>query len=237
MKIIHFESIDSTNTYLKNNYQNLENFTFVSANNQSQGRGRNNRKWESNDLNLLFSLLIKESNYFNFINSISIVSAYSVLQVLKEYGLNNLSIKWPNDIYCDGKKICGILLEAISKTDIDCLIIGVGLNVNQKEFAGDYIHEPTSMINQLNREVDIEELKNDIYQKLISNLNSLINNYDYYDEIKEYDYLKNKEVYALINNENKLVKVKGINKDYTLCVLTDEKEINLNSGEISFHIK
>ena len=237
MKIIHFESIDSTNTYLKNNYQNLENFTFVSANNQSQGRGRNNRKWESNDLNLLFSLLIKESNYFNFINSISIVSAYSVLQVLKEYGLNNLSIKWPNDIYCDGKKICGILLEAISKTNLDCLIIGVGLNVNQKEFVGDYIHEPTSMINQLNREVDIKELKNDIYQKIINNLNSLINNYDYYDEIKEYDYLKNKEVYALINNENKLVKVKGINKDYTLCVLTDEREINLNSGEISFHIK
>ena len=236
MKKIHFDSIDSTNTYLKNNYQNLENFTFVSASNQSQGRGRNNRKWESNNNNLLFSLLIKDSKYFELTNSISIVSAYSILQSLNKYGINDLSIKWPNDIYCNGKKICGILLEAISTNTINCLIIGVGINVNQKEFDGDYIADPTSMINVLNSEIDIDELKNEVYERLIDNLNKLVDGYNYFDEIEKYDYLKNKEAYALINNQTKLVKIKGINENYTLCVMTDNKEVNLTSGEISFHI-
>ena len=56
MKSIHFDSIDSTNTYLKQNYKDLENFTFVRASKQTQGKGRDTRKWESESNNLLFSL-------------------------------------------------------------------------------------------------------------------------------------------------------------------------------------
>ena len=236
MKQIHFENIDSTNTYLKQNYKDLENFTFVSASNQTQGKGRDTRKWESESNNLLFSLLIKDSKYFNYTNSISIVSAYSILQVLKEYGISNLSIKWPNDIYIEDKKACGILLEAISKNEIECVIIGVGLNVNQTKFDFEYIHEPTSLKNILNKDINIEVLKNNIYNSLINNLNKLVDGYDFYKDIIEYDYLKNKEAYALINKQKKLIKVKGINSDYSLCIIDDERELNINSGEINFHI-
>lgn len=236
MNTIHFEIIDSTNTYLKNNYQNLENLTFISADNQTQGKGRSNRKWNSDNNNLLFSLLIKDTNYYDYLSSISIISAYSILEVLREYGINNLSIKWPNDIYADDKKICGILLESITKENIECVIIGVGLNVNQINFDGEYIVDPISMKQILNKDIDIRELKKKIYEKLIINLDKLINGYDYYEDIIKYDYLNNKNVYALINNEKVLVKVKGINKDYTLKVINSESEYNLNSGEISFHI-
>ena len=233
---IHFEEIDSTNTYLKNNYQELDDLTFVSASKQTQGRGRNNRNWLSDNKNLLFSILLKNKNYFNLTNSISIISAYTIVEVLKEYGINNLSIKWPNDVFVGDKKICGILLEAISSQNIECLIIGVGINVNQKEFIGEYIIEPTSMINELNKEIDIEILKDDIYKRFIDNLNKLLNGYDYYKDIVTYNYLKNKEVYALINGKTENVLVKDINRDYSLCVMIDNKEININSGEISFHI-
>ena len=236
MNTIHFEIIDSTNTYLKNNYQNLENLTFISADNQTQGKGRSNRKWNSDNNNLLFSLLIKDTNYYDYLSSISIISAYSILEVLREYGIDNLSIKWPNDIYADDKKICGILLESITKENIECVIIGVGLNVNQINFDGEYIVDPISMKQILNKDIDIRELKKKIYEKLIINLDKLINGYDYYEDIIKYDYLNNKNVYALINNEKVLVKVKGINKDYTLKVINSESEYNLNSGEISFHI-
>ena len=236
MKQIHFENIDSTNTYLKQNYKDLENFTFVSASNQTQGKGRDTRKWESESNNLLFSLLIKDSKYFNYTNSISIVSAYSILQVLKEYGISNLSIKWPNDIYIEDKKACGILLEAISKNEIECVIIGVGLNVNQTKFDFEYIHEPTSLKNILNKDINIEVLKNNIYNSLINNLNKLVDGYDFYKDIIEYDYLKNKEAYALISKQKKLIKVKGINSDYSLSIIDDERDLNINSGEISFHI-
>jgi len=236
MKCIHFESIDSTNTYLKNNYESLDNLTFVSADRQTQGRGRNTRIWYSQGNNLYFSILLKDLRFFNLTNSLSIISAYTIIQVLKQYGINDLSIKWPNDVYVNNNKICGILLEAISKEDIECLIIGVGINVNQVEFEGDYINEPISMINILNRKIDIDELKNVVYRKFEDNFNRLLDNYDFYEDIKELDCLKNKEVYALINNVSKKVLVKGINNDYTLKVISEGKEISLNSGEISFHI-
>ena len=234
MKQIHFEVIDSTNTYLKSNYQNLENLTFVSSDYQTQGKGRSNRKWEASKDNLLFSLLLKDKRYFEQTNVISILSAFTILQVLQDYGLTDVSIKWPNDVYVKDKKICGILLEAKSTNDIECLIIGVGVNVNQKEFDKEF--NATSMKNVLNKDIDINKLKEDIYQKMIDNLDMLLQSHDYYQEIVKYDYLKNKEVYALISAEKKLVTVKGMNRDYSLCVVADEQEYNLNSGEISFHI-
>ena len=94
----------------------------------------------------------------------------------------------------------------------------------------------TSISNVLNKDVDIKKLKEDIYLRMVDNLEKLLQGYDYYDEIVKYDYLENKEVYALINAEKKLVTVKGMNRDYSLCVVADEQEYNLNSGEISFHI-
>lgn len=236
MKTIHFDSIDSTNTYLKNNYLDLENLTFVSAGNQTQGKGRNNRKWDSDGSNLLFSILIKDNKYFPLTNSISIISAYTIIEVLKSYGINDLSIKWPNDVFVKDNKICGILLESISKENLECLIIGIGLNVNQNKFDDEYIINPTSMYNILKTNIDIESLKQKIYSKFIMNLEKLIEGYDYYNEIINYDYLQNKEVYALINSQKELVKVKGINSDYSLCVANDESEFNINAGEISFHI-
>lgn len=234
MKQIHFEVIDSTNAYLKNNYQNFENLTFVSSDYQTQGKGRSNRKWEADKDNLLFSLLLKDSRYFELTNIISILSAYTILQVLQDYSLADVSIKWPNDVYVGGKKICGILLEAKSTNAIECLIVGVGVNVNQVNFNEEY--NATSIKNILNKDIDINKLKNDIYQKMIGNLDKLLQGYDYYQEIVKYDYLKNKSVYALVNAEKKLVTVKGINKDYSLCVVDNDNEYNLNSGEISFHI-
>lgn len=234
MKQIHFEKIDSTNTYLKNNYQTLDNLTFVSSDIQTQGKGRNDRVWESEDNNLLFSLLIKDKKLFNRTNALSILSAYTVLNVLQDYGVNDVSIKWPNDVYVGDLKICGILLQSQSKQELECLIIGVGINVNQKEFNEEY--HATSLANILNKDIDLVKFKHDIYSKFVDNLNKLSNEYDFYQEISKYDYLKNKEVYALINNEKRLVRVKGINLDYTLCVVSNDSECNINSGEISFHI-
>lgn len=234
MKQIHFESVDSTNTYLKQNYKQLENFTFVSADIQTQGRGRNNRKWDSDNNNLLFSLLIKDKNILKKVNEVSIISAYIIIKVLQEYGIDDLSIKWPNDVYAGNKKICGILLESISINELECLIVGVGVNVNQREFDLDYNATSMNIIN--NTDIDISSLKKNVYSKFESFLNSVSSGSDYYLEISKYDYLKNKEVYALINNEKKLVKVKGINSDYSLCVVSNESEYNLYSGEISFHI-
>ena len=237
MNKIHLSSIDSTNTYLKENYEKLDNYTFVSTDEQTNGRGRNSRVWKSeNGKNLLFSLLILDKKLIEDFKEISILSAYSIIQVLEKLGINNLSIKWPNDIYYKDKKICGILLEAVTKSKMECLIIGVGLNVNQKEFNDEYLTTPTSIMNVTNKEIDINQLKEDIYNQLINNLEAKKNNKDFYEEISKYDYLKNKEAYALIENNKTRIKVIGINKDYSLNIEYENINRNIESGEISFHI-
>lgn len=234
MKTIHFETIDSTNTYLKENYEKLDNFTFVSADFQSAGRGRNNRNWKSEKgENLLFSLLIKDKALIDKFSSLSVISAFSIIKALN---LEHLSIKWPNDIYYKDSKLCGILLEAVTRNEIECLIIGIGLNVNQREFVGEYKRTPTSLYQIINQSQDIRLLKDKIFNQIYSDFMKVKEGYDFYNDIKEYDYLKDRKVYAEINNEVQQIKVIGIDSDYSLKVLKDNKIYNLSSGEITFHL-
>ena len=237
MNKIYLSSIDSTNTYLKENYEKLDNYTFVSTDEQTNGRGRNSRVWKSeNGKNLLFSLLILDKKLIEDFKEISILSAYSIIQVLEKIGINNLNIKWPNDIYYKDKKICGILLEAVTKNKMECLIVGIGLNVNQKEFNDEYLTTPASILNIINKETDINELKENIYNQLIENLEAKKKGNSFYDEISKYDYLKNKEAYALIDDKKTRIKVLGINEDYSLNIEYENINRNIESGEISFHI-
>lgn len=234
MKTIHFETIDSTNTYLKENYEKLDNFTFVSADFQSAGRGRNNRNWKSEKgENLLFSLLIKDKALIDKFSCLSVISAFSIIKALN---LEHLSIKWPNDIYYKDSKLCGILLEAVTRNEIECLIIGIGLNVNQREFVGEYKRTPTSLYQITNQSQDIRLLKDKIFNQIYSDFMKVKEGYDFYNDIKEYDYLKDRKVYAEINNEVQQIKVIGIDSDYSLKVLKDNKIYNLSSGEITFHL-
>ncbi|MDD5802527.1 MAG: biotin--[acetyl-CoA-carboxylase] ligase [Solobacterium sp.] len=234
MKTIHFETIDSTNTYLKENYEKLDNFTFVSADFQSAGRGRNNRNWKSEKgENLLFSLLIKDKALIDKFSSLSVISAFSIIKALN---LEHLSIKWPNDIYYKDSKLCGILLEAVTRNEIECLIIGIGLNVNQREFVGEYKRTPTSLYQITNQSQDIRLLKDKIFNQIYSDFMKVKEGYDFYNDIKEYDYLKDRKVYAEINNEVQQIKVLGIDSDYSLKVLKDNETYNLSSGEITFHL-
>ena len=234
MKTIHFETIDSTNTYLKENYEKLDNFTFVSADFQSAGRGRNNRNWKSEKgENLLFSLLIKDKALIDKFSSLSVISAFSIIKALN---LEHLSIKWPNDIYYKDSKLCGILLEAVTRNEIECLIIGIGLNVNQREFVGEYKRTPTSLYQITNQTQDMKIIKDKIFNQLYNDFMKVKEGYDFYNDIKEYDYLKDREVYAEINNEVKQIKVLGIDSDYSLKVLQDNKTYNLSSGEVTFHL-
>lgn len=233
MNKIHLSSVDSTNAYLKRNYKNLDNLTFVSSDKQTNGKGRNDRVWKSeNGKNLLFSLLILSDELINKYKAISLITAVSISQVLEELGINDVSIKWPNDVYVKDRKICGILLEAITTNKMECLIVGVGLNVNQINFNEEYLINPTSIADILNKEIDLEELKDKVYQKILFNLN----NDDFYDYIHEHDYLKGKQAYALIDNEKELVDIVGINSNYSLKIKRNNSEIYIESGEISFHI-
>ena len=139
MKLIKLGAIDSTNEFLKglSNKQQLENFTVVTADSQTKGKGQMGAVWSSEpSKNLIMSLLVKDflKDIYDIFNLNSIVSL-AVIEALELYNIPNLSIKWPNDIMSYNKKIGGILIENVIKSDGTIhSIVGLGLNVNQTNF-------------------------------------------------------------------------------------------------------
>ena len=237
MKTIDFTNIDSTSLYLKRNYQEIENFTFVSSLYQSQGKGRNVRKWESEPgKNLLFSLIIKDKEVIEKFTSLSLISAYCIYNVIKSLNIEDVSIKWPNDIYIKDKKVCGILLEGIScNNELLAIVIGVGLNVNQQEFA---TANATSLYLNSQIEYQLNEIKQKVYQEFIKQIDLFKNGCSQYlSVVKENNYLKDKQVYATYNGNKIEVKVLDINDDNSLKVLYNNTVLSLSSGEISFHLQ
>lgn len=147
-QIIEFEEIDSTNLYLKNRLLNdsVDEFTVVTANFQTKGRGQMGNTWNANrGDNLLFSILIYPHMVLaNKQFVISQIIALAVSNVLSSI-VDNIKVKWPNDIYWNNKKIAGILIENnLRGTSVDSSVIGVGININQKMFAEDLIN-PVSL--------------------------------------------------------------------------------------------
>ncbi len=237
MKKLFFETIDSTNSYLKRNYQNLEDMTFISASFQSEGRGRMGRSWMSEKgRNLTFSLLIKDPDAMKEYAKLSVLSAFSIAEVLKDYEILDVSIKWPNDVYVKDAKICGILLEAVSAEEMECLIIGIGLNVNEENFSEAFLCKATSMKLCTGKKIDLEELKEAVYQRLADNIVKMKRGKDFHEKITALDYLKGKKAFCRINDEERQIEVLGIDRDYSLKVLCDGIVRNLSSSEITFHI-
>ena len=236
MKELYFSELDSTNTYLKEHYEELEDMCFVRADYQSAGKGRNSRRWLADrNVNLTFSLLIRNEEVIKRYKALSVLSAYSVLEVLKDYGINDLMIKWPNDIYAGNEKICGILLESVAREKIECLIIGIGINVNQMEFNDSYLIRPTSMKKCLGKDIDIEELKDRVYSKLSENIEALLKEHDFYEEIRSFDYLKGRRAEAYLDGDRKEVEIIGMTEDYSLEIRSEGVIRKIESGEITFH--
>lgn len=126
MKYIEFEEIDSTNTYIHDHYQELDDDTIVRAHYQTHGRGRSNHIWEANkNEQLLFSYYMKQ-NVDPL--KVSAIMAYAIVTVLRMKQINAF-IKWPNDIYVNNQKIAGILVETIYENTLQGIIIGTGLNI------------------------------------------------------------------------------------------------------------
>ncbi|MBI1883314.1 MAG: biotin--[acetyl-CoA-carboxylase] ligase [Chlamydiae bacterium] len=105
--------------------------TVILAQYQRQGRGRMMRSWSSpKGKNILLSLILRPSLRLEEVSLITVMSSVTVASLLREEGFHAF-IKWPNDIYVEGKKVAGILTEMKSeKNEVKHVIVGIGLNVN-----------------------------------------------------------------------------------------------------------
>lgn len=162
---IALRQTDSTNSALREALADQtmgalpEYFTIVAAY-QLAGRGQQGNSWESEaGKNLLFSTLL-HPEFLNPKNQflLSQIVSLALVNLLEQYAPEEpFSIKWPNDIYWKERKICGILIEhTIQGESLSDSIVGVGLNVNQKEFP-DYLPNPCSLIQIIGIENDLNE--------------------------------------------------------------------------------
>lgn len=104
----------------------------VMAESQFLGHGRMSRRWESEVGGLYLTVTLKTDLNENIASTITMAVSLAVLKSIYELTGVKCSIKWPNDLLVNGRKICGILSEAVWGTDkLDCVIVGLGLNVNQ----------------------------------------------------------------------------------------------------------
>jgi len=172
MKLIKLDAIDSTNEFLKglSNNQLVENFTVVTAENQTQGKGQMGSKWVSEvSKNLIMSVLVRDFVAdINQIFDVNIVVSVSIIKALEDFNIPELSIKWPNDIMSYNKKIGGILIENSLKSNGEIVsIVGLGLNVNQMNFED--LPKASSLALICNKIFDKEEILLKIIEELEHN--------------------------------------------------------------------
>ena len=169
MNIIKLDAIDSTNSYLKKIIleKDVSDYTIVTANFQTEGKGQLGYMWESEDSkNLLCSIYkkdlgIKVEDPF----VLSMLVSLSIIRTLEKLNLPKLYIKWPNDIMSDNKKICGILVEnMVKQNSIKESVIGIGLNVNQDTFKN--LPNATSIKKIKGVAFNIDELLNDLVNNI-----------------------------------------------------------------------
>lgn len=229
MTYIELDEVNSTNDYIKRNLDRLVNLSVVRCNYQTDGRGRNGHIWQSKKGDdLLMSILVKDFKNPQDLHKMTQLVACSVAGLLDRYGIK-AKIKWPNDIYVDDLKICGILVEAIYQEDLKGVIVGVGLNVNS--ISGDY----ASMKMKTGQNYQIKSLMIAMltYFKIYYNLYQQGS----YDKILEYAndiaYLKDKQVEF---QDYGLVTFTRLNDDGMVNFIdANKQEYRVLINEISLH--
>ena len=177
LKYIHLEQIDSTNAYLQRQQSehDIRNWV-VSTDEQTAGKGMGNNGWESEvGKNLTFSLALD----MGFLPAerqflLSEAVPLGIIEVLDTLlPSEKLSIKWPNDIYFENRKLAGILINSTIKANMmDISIIGIGLNVNQMKFQ-DWPTHPISLKMVTGKEYDLKPLLEQIAERILIKVQQL----------------------------------------------------------------
>ena len=239
--IYKYAKMDSTNAFLKQHCSSLPDYSVIWADEQTDGRGRFTRIWNSQPgLDLTFSLLLPLTTLEQKRRqNITQIAALSVAQMLEGYGLKP-SVKWPNDVLIQEKKISGILCEITEIDERVCGVLGIGINVNNTEaFLSDLDLPATSLRCELHHKV----VRQDLLKKL---LEIIINCFivlcqtgftQNRQEIKKrLAFINEQIVFTDMKQDSYAGKIIDLNEDGTLLFECEKRGIiSLNSGEIAFH--
>lgn len=234
------ETVDSTNTYLLNRADSGVTSAIAVADAQISGRGRMGRRWHSPPgKNIYMSMLVPLRVPPAKAPVITIVAGLSVASVLWEDLGIDCRVKWPNDVYLGGKKVCGILSDMVAELDATrCVIIGIGINVNSdsRDFPGEFRERVISLKEFSGKDIMRVDLLCSIIDRLMGNLERFARDgfEVFLDEWNRYSYLKGKTVIVDTGEGEVRGEVKGIHPErgYMMVESPDGKSVEVVSGRV-----
>lgn len=243
LNIMHFSSLDSTSTYLKKLAENgAPSGTVVIADTQSGGRGRMGRSFLSKKGGLYMSVLLRPNLDLNYVSNscitnITPLAAVAVSEAIESISGKQIDIKWVNDLFFQGKKVCGILAEG----SLDYIVLGIGINLTQNFADTELFDIATALYTDLEKnayDALKKRLVNEILKKLLCRYEFELANGDFFEQYRSRLFIIGRRVKVLQGENEKNATVIDLNRDFTLLVRYDDESISsLNSGEISLKVQ
>lgn len=231
-------SASSTNDTVLTLLDNPEPVQICVAEHQTAGRGRRGRTWISPlGANIYFSMLWRFESGMSGLDGLSLVVGLAVLKTLENFGANGLSLKWPNDLLCSGKKLAGILLEINGDPNGECqVVIGIGINVRLTQDQLSEISQPAiDLCSVLGMTVD----KNRVVAELIGQLVSFLDIFQekgftpFREEWQRYDAYAGQEVCLITGLREITGTAAGVNEHGALILSQDGEKHAYAGGEVS----
>lgn len=230
------DSLASTNDYLSNYHQSRAPFAVCLAEQQTAGKGRRGRPWESPFArNLYLSLAFDSARGVSGLDGLSLVIAVAVVKSLASLGVLGLGIKWPNDIWVGERKLAGILIELSGELQTRChVVIGLGLNVYMSADDEVAIDQPWTSLAQLG--VVPEGGRNRLAATLVQELLATLALFEaqgfepFRAQWEAYDVLQGRSL-AVMGQETQGIGA-GIDAHGAYCLETAKGRIYLNAGEV-----
>ena len=239
-KTVHFaKEIDSTNSWIKSlAKEGAEHGTLAVAEFQSAGRGRFDRKWDAPEgCSIMMTLLLRPQFSPQYASMLTLVMGLAVAQAVQELGFE-VSIKWPNDVVISRKKICGILTEmGTNGLEISYVLIGVGINVNLREFPEEMQDKATSLFLESGREYDRNQIIALVMKHFEKYYEKFVQTCDFTHLLEDYHKILanlNQPV-RVLDGENSFEGIsKGIDARGELLVEREDKSVvKVSAGEVS----
>ncbi|MBE9561118.1 MAG: biotin--[acetyl-CoA-carboxylase] ligase [Proteobacteria bacterium] len=249
--VTDLKSVDSTNSWCLRQCEAGKGLPFICfAQEQTSGRGRRGKQWfMAARSNIAMSVAWSFSAPNQSLQLLPLSIALAIAETLESLGLKQVQIKWPNDVYLQGVKIAGILIETqpVKNRQDDkqlAVVIGVGLNYDMSVFAPDILKKLpalTDVCEQVElQKIAVKPERDDIARSLQENVVAACQAYPY--ALKEnlskfrarYDYCKDKNVEIILDNKEVLSGVaQGLNDNAELLVLIEGEQRVFNSAEVS----
>lgn len=236
------DQIDSTNRYLVECSQlGAPAGTVCLAEYQTAGKGRRGRQWVSPyGSNIYLSILWRFQQGPAAISGLSLAIGIAVIRALKQLQVNDVGLKWPNDIYSQGKKLGGILVEVSGETDGPCsAVVGLGLNLFLPEDQAQSINQAWTDLSKVTGQDRLP--RNRLAGILLNHLLPILADYEsvgikaYLDEWRSYDCLSGKNAVLFIGQQQFEGIVRGIDDNGMLLIERPDGNVQtFASGEVSF---